>query len=179
MGKQACEGGLRRNLWPLPGGRHCYAQNLRQILRLSQDAVTIADLARLVHAEFEEVESEKTARGYAKVPIALRMLISHPSSAVALSPEGSEYLRTGDHAVVRKALVENITGVRSILLSLEADADDFRSVRACLREEGLHWSTPMPVRYRIWWLTSVGAIVATQAGRRHTLSLTSQGRQLI
>lgn len=170
----------RMNLWPLPGGRANYTGSLRRVLSLANDVCTIAELGAAIRSEFPEVTSPRTARGYAKVPVALGLLRYHPSGAVKVSPEGQAFIRTGNHAIVRDALVTHVAGIVPILKHLDAGAEDFNQVRARLEEDdGLSWVTPMPVRYRIWWLASSGALEPKQDGRRHRLVLTRAGRSLL
>lgn len=169
----------RRNLWPLPGGHDGYAIAVHQMLDAAKDKPNVSVFQDRVYNLFPQVRSVSTARGYAGVLIALGLTQRLPAGRVDLTQAGQAFLRTNDLGILRAALMDRIFGVRELLVVVAERSMAFPEAQEVLADRGVHWTSPMALRYRIWWLRAAGAIEAHRRNRADWLQLTPAGKALV
>lgn len=151
-------GGLRRRIWPLPGGVKHYPKSLRHLLSLIAKGPTQDEFITQLLAEYPQVHSRTTTYGYLRVVVALGFA-SVVDGRTRLSPEGEAYRESGDLAMVRFALSDRILGVATLLEALAAGPRTKEELATALGDAGIIWDTDAQLNFRLRWLLGAGAIV--------------------
>lgn len=146
-----------RSLWPLPGGAGQYLASLDTILHMVDETTDTGAVLDQIVATFERVRSRKAGRSYLHV-VADLGLVNLDGPAVRLTASGRRYLKTGDVALVRKALLERVDGIAELLLLLGQRPMRIGLLHERMQTSGYRWSTMSQVRYRLRWLEEVGAV---------------------
>lgn len=168
----------RRNLWPLPGGATAYAQTLRELIRALGSGRRRKEFESVVHDRLPTVSSATTVRGYVSVLVTLGFAdIVH--GQLVPTAEGKLFARTGDLAILRRALVGRVYGVRELIETVAERPMAYPELRERLEDRGVAWNNAMAVRYRIWWLVAAGAVSAERVSRADLLRVTRAGRACI
>lgn len=168
----------RRNLWPLPGGASAYADTLRTLLRVLGSGRRRSDFEKLARDRLPSVSSSTTVRGYVSVVVTLGFAeIVH--GQLLPTPDGKAFAKSGDLAVLRRALVERVYGIRELIETVAERPMAYPELRQRLEEKGVAWNNAMAVRYRVWWLVAAGAISAERVSRADLLRVTRSGHACI
>ena len=114
-------------------------------------------------------------RGYVSVLVTLGLAEIVPGRLIP-TDEGRRFTRSGDLAVLRRALADRVYGVRELLETLAERQMAYPELRTALEKRGVAWNNAMAVRYRVWWLVAAGAVNAERISRADLLSVTRAGR---
>lgn len=165
----------RRNLWPLPGGAAAYAETLQTLMRVLGSGRRRSEFEALVGDRLPSVSSATTVRGYVSVLVTLGFAeIIH--GQLVPTADGKKFARSGDPAVLRRALVDRVYGVRELIETVAEQPMAYPELRERLEAKGVSWNNAMAVRYRVWWLVAAGAITAERVSRADLLRVTRAGR---
>lgn len=124
------------------------------------------------------LSSVTTVRGYVGVLVTLGLADISRGQLIPTS-QGRLFSRTGDRAILRRALVENVYGVRELIETVAERPMAYPALRECLATKGVAWNNAMAVRYRVWWLVAAGAISAERVSRADLLRVTRAGRACV
>lgn len=162
-----------RTLWPLPGGSGQYLRTTAAILHRAS-ASTSADAVLDWFVATYSLDSLKTARSYLRVLHVLGLLEAVGLS-VYVTSDGRRFLESGDVDILRRALIERISGVDDLLKILARRPLRLGPLTAAMSEAGYPWRTPSQVRYRLRWLEEVG-LIARHGKARPEYRLTNEAR---
>lgn len=124
------------------------------------------------------MSSSTTVRGYVSVVVTLGFAeIVH--GQLLPTPDGKAFAKSGDLAVLRRALVERVYGIRELIETVAERPMAYPELRQRLEEKGVAWNNAMAVRYRVWWLVAAGAISAERVSRADLLRVTRSGHACI
>jgi hypothetical protein len=151
-----------RSLWPLPGGTGQYLASLDAILHMVDETTDTDTVLGQIVATFERAQSRKTARSYLHV-VADLGFVNLDGPVVRLTASGRKYLRTGDVALVRKALLDRVDGIAELLRLIGQRPRRIGLLHERMQANGYNWTTLSQVRYRLRWLEEVGEV--TRHGR--------------
>jgi hypothetical protein len=156
------------SMWPLPGGQHAWVQTLQTLLRLiAETAPTTQAAAQWIVAHFENVSSEKVARGYLASVLRPFGLIETQGEQLVLTSDGTEYLANPTSQALLTLACHNVAGFDEILQALQAGPESSAQLLDILRAElGVTWQTDAQIRWRLQWLANLGA-VEEDSGRWH------------
>lgn len=141
-----------RSLWPVPGGHEFYAQSLRRLLRVCDDAVQIGVATESLVTAFPGVRSATSARRYIRLVGVSLDLVVIDGSKVSLTQVGRKFTETGDLDVLARQLKDRISGVTEILAMLEEQPHRIGVIHERLTEHGFAWKSDWQVRYRLRWM---------------------------
>ncbi|MEX2547283.1 MAG: hypothetical protein WD830_05780 [Chloroflexota bacterium] len=117
-------------------------------------------------------------RGYVSVLVTLGFAeIIH--GQLMPTADGKAFARSGDPAVLRRALVGRVYGVREVIETVAEQPMAYPELRHRLEGKGVAWNNAMAVRYRVWWLVAAGAISAERVSRADLLRVTRAGHACI
>ena len=153
-----------RSLWPLPGGTGQYVVTLGIILHMVDKTTDTDEVLDQVIAKFDRAHSRKAARSYLHV-VADLGFVDLDGPVVRLTAAGRKYLKTGDVALVRKALFNRVDGIAELLRVLGQRPMRIGLLHERMKARGYRWTTLSQVRYRLRWLEEVGAVTRHGAAR--------------
>ncbi len=159
--------GKKRGLWPLPGGQGAYLDTLYRLLdTVGTNNLTNAELLGWFLKEYEQVQSEKTALGYATVPrtIGLTTIVN---GKVILTNEGKQAQATRNADFIYTVLAKNVLGVEEIMefLKTAKEPQTESDVLAFLKDNlDIDWTTFAQVNFRLIWLVNLGKLKRVEGG---------------
>ncbi len=159
--------------WPLPGGWENYMQNLMKILKKIHDMPRFDELADWAKEEFK-TEADWTKRAI-RIILVYTRLAEEVDGSLRLTERGQRLLESQDPRIVLDSLLENIWGVREILLWLGERPLSKEEIFKRCRDLGVNWEKQSQVGYRLMWLNALGYI--ERKGRDYTL--TEKGKEVV
>lgn len=137
-----------------------------------------SEFERLARDRFPSVTSVTTVRGYVSVLVTLG-LVELRNGELLPTEEGKAFAKTANLAILRRALIDHVYGVRELLEIVALEPMAYPELRKRLASRDIAWSNAMAVRYRIWWLVAAEAISAERVSRADILRVTRAGRACI
>jgi len=151
-----------KGFWPLPGGIRGYVNTLRRILEaVRSEGLDEDGLERWMLGEYG-LKNRRMARSY--IAVVKRMgLLEDKGGGLSLTREAEEFLRAGDNSILLRLLVERVFGFEELLrllaerqlLTIREAWEEFR------RLYRVDWRTDAQVRWRMYWLLSLGLVDST------------------
>ena len=155
------------SVWPLPGGAIHWKSTLDAMLRyIAVEAPTTTDAATWLISSFERVNSEKVVRGYWQV---LRSfgLVESEGEQLVLTGDGSTYLEDPTDDRLLGQMRQQIAGTDELIERLGDGPASLSELRQYLNEKlGTEWETDAQVRFRLGWLSVLGAVELKSEGAR-------------
>lgn len=159
--------GKNRSLWPLPGGINSYIETLFRYLETVNKGVNTRDkLIRWYKTKFENVNSDRTADGYIKVPRSMGLTYLE-NGKVKLTEDGQEILRNHDLNLLYETISSNILAFDDIIefMKTTGEVQSEHSILEYLKENfDIEWSTFAQVNFRLLWLMNLGKIKRVEEG---------------
>ncbi len=156
-----------RGIWPLPGGTGGYVESLDKLLQAIKDGINTNDkLVAWFLKNFENVNSDKTSGGYARVPRTMG-LVNVENGIFFLSEEGEHYLKSKDVDFLFEVINKYVFGFEEILefLSFSEEPQKEQDILDYLSENhDVEWTTFAQVTFRLMWLMNLGRIKKIDKG---------------
>jgi len=158
-----------QRVWPLPGGRTAWKDTLDKMLRyVANEAPTMEEAVRWLIESYERTSSEKTARGYWRVPRSFGLMQSE-GEQLSLTSEGAAYISDLSPKALLKVLKDRVLGFAELLHFLQQRPHGINELLERFQEEvGVSWETDIQIDYRLGWLENLGAVVCD--GKRWRLA---------
>jgi len=160
-----------RSLWPLPRGTNSFIETLNLFLK----EVNTASQGRQYFIKwfldnFDNVNSEQTARGYINVPKNMGLIYSK-NGIFYLTEDGNKYIDTKDLDFLYSVTSKNILvfdEIYQFLLNSNNPQSD-KDILEYLKENfNIDWSTLAQVNFRLMWLINFGKINKNEDGYQVT-----------
>lgn len=153
-----------RTLWPLPGGNGSFLRTLRSMLVEARKGRTPQQMTNFVVTKYPGVTSAKAAHSYYYVTSVLG-LTSKQMGLTTITEDGEAFINTRDATIIRRALIERISGVTEIIELLDEEPRRIGLILTALNEQGFGWTTTSQLRYRLRWLEECKVIDRVGRGR--------------
>jgi len=156
-----------RSIWPLPGGINSYIDSLNLLLKAIKDGTNTKDkIIKWFIDTFQNVNSEKTANGYAQVPRSLG-LVTTKDGIYLLTDDGKKYLQSKNQDFLFDIITNNVFGFEEILEFLyssdkpqkEQDILDYLT-----ENHSVEWTTFAQITFRLLWLINLKKIEKVDDG---------------
>lgn len=156
-----------RSIWPLPGGINSYVESLNEILAAVNSKINTKEkIVNWIIKTYENVESKKTAQGYANVPRNMG-LIEFMDGIYKLTEDGAKYLHSKDKDLLYKIISANILAFDDIyeFIKTAQKPQNEESILKFLKDNfNIDWETYAQVNFRLLWLVNLGKLRKTEDG---------------
>jgi len=165
--RKTATSGKNRGLWPLPGGINAYVDTLFRYLQAVAEGVNTRErLIKWYLANFDNVNSEKTANGYVNVPRSMGLTILDDGE-IKLTKEGREVLETKNLNLLYEVISNNILAFSDIVeyMMSSGEPQSEQSILEYLKENfDIDWQTFAQVNFRLLWLINLTKIRKSEEG---------------
>lgn len=161
------ETGKNKGIWPLPGGINSYVDSLLKFLSAINKGVnTRPKLFKWIKDNFENCNSEKTAKGYGDVPKNMGLSF-FDNGIIKLTKEGKDFLKNKDYDFLYKTISHNIIAFDEIVEFIKSSDEpqtEQNILEYCNENFDINWTTFAQVNFRLLWLINIGKIKKTEDG---------------
>ena len=149
-----------RSLWPLPGGSAHYLESLLTAISLADDSPSLEEYVCRFRETFPSVTRDIIARSYIRdVLQSLNVLEVKPADIVHPTMAGKHLAITRDpQEVLLQLLKERVMGIDELIGLLSGDSKAIRHLSTGMQDLGFAWRSEWPVRFRLNWLRTAGAV---------------------
>lgn len=159
--------GLKRGLWPLPGGIDKHVESLVLVLQAIEDgASTREKLTRWFLTAFDTVNSESTAAGYVTVPKTLGVVIV-VDGKIQLTAAGRTFLESRDAGQLYEVVAKNVFGIvemMEFIVSAQEIVTPDQMLEFFNDELDADWKSLHQVNFRLNWLVCLGRLAKVNGG---------------
>lgn len=144
--------------WPLPCSVEEYPKILVELLnKIRNEKVTLEELSSYISEQ--KGLSDKWVVNSLRCSLLYTGLVEiKEDNTLRLTELGEEYLSSRDNRIVIQALIENIWGVREIMLLLLNRTLKVSDMYSALKKIGAPWKTQDQIGFRLRWLRAFGAV---------------------
>jgi hypothetical protein len=144
-----------KSVWPLPGGKSLFLQNLLEILGEIIRNPTLDDLIEWVKLKYRVGDWAKNAVIDCVIYPGLAVL---KDNRLALSKPGETFFQTKNPNIIGDSFVKNIWGIAEMLSWLDQDTLTLEELIWKFNSIGAGWESGHQVQYRLDWMVAVGYI---------------------
>jgi hypothetical protein len=145
------------SFWPLPGGYKNYLETLQKFLSKISEEPTFKEVVSWASKTFNK--SPEWMDGSILNVIIYSGLASLEGKKIRLTDKGLEFLKSNDPEVILRTFLENVWGIREIIIWLYQEGPLSRKqiFEKCV-DLGVRWQHDSQVGYRLLWLKALGCI---------------------
>lgn len=155
------------SIWPLPGGIFNYFDALVEIIDKINTCSSKEKIIEWFRENYENVESEKTIKGYLQVLRSLG-LTYHEKLKIGLTSLGKSFCKNPDKELLLSNIEERIFGFSEVIEFLEENSESKSEIEVLdylNNSFEVDWKSTAQTTYRLLWLCNLGKVKRDEDGK--------------